>query len=57
MKINQKHKFLNGNLKYTKAKADSKEITISESYSLPLFGSFILNPEEETAFLVFGISF
>ncbi len=35
----------------------SKEITISESYSLPLFGSFILNPEEETAFLVFGISF
>ena len=28
MKINQKHKFLNGNLKYTKAKADSKEITI-----------------------------
>ena len=35
----------------------SKEIVISESYSLPLFGSFILNPEAETAFLVFGISF
>ena len=35
----------------------SKEIQISENYSLPVFGSFILNPEAETAFLVFGISF
>ena len=35
----------------------SKEITLSESYSLPVFGSFIVNPEAETAFLVFGISF
>ena len=35
----------------------SKEIQISDSFSLPVFGSFILNPEAETAFLVFGISF
>jgi hypothetical protein len=34
-----------------------KDIQISENYSLPVFGSFILNPEAETAFLVFGISF
>ena len=35
----------------------SKDIQISENYSFPVFGSFILNPEAETAFLVFGISF
>jgi hypothetical protein len=35
----------------------SKEIQISDSYSLPVFGSFILNPDAEAAFLVFGISF
>jgi len=35
----------------------SKEIQISDSYSLPVFGSFILNPKAETAFLVFGFSF
>ena len=35
----------------------SKDIQISDSYSLPVFGSFILNPEAEAAFLVFGISF
>ena len=35
----------------------SKEIQVSDSFSLPVFGSFILNPEAETAFLVFGISF
>ena len=35
----------------------SKDISITESYSLPVFGSFIINPEAETAFLVFGISF
>ena len=35
----------------------SKDIAISESYSLPVFGSFIVNPDAETAFLVFGISF
>ena len=35
----------------------SKDIQISDNYALPVFGSFILNPEAETAFLVFGISF
>ena len=34
-----------------------KELQISDSFSLPVFGSFILNPEAEAAFLVFGISF
>ena len=32
-------------------------IIVSDSYSLPVFGSFILNPEAEAAFLVFGVSF
>ena len=35
----------------------SKDIQITDSYSLPVFGSFIVNPKAETAFLVFGISF
>lgn len=35
----------------------SKDIRITDSYSLPVFGSFIVNPKAETAFLVFGISF
>ena len=35
----------------------SKDIQISDTYALPVFGSFIINPEAETAFLVFGISF
>jgi len=35
----------------------SKELQISDSFSLPIFGSLILNPEAEAAFLVFGISF
>ena len=35
----------------------SKDIQISDSYALPVSGSFIINPEAETAFLVFGISF
>lgn len=35
----------------------SKDIQISDNYALPVFGSFILNPKAETAFLVFGISF
>ena len=34
-----------------------KDIQISDNYALPVFGSFIINPEAETAFLVFGISF
>ena len=35
----------------------SKDIQISDTYALPVSGSFIINPEAETAFLVFGISF
>ncbi|MDA8934758.1 hypothetical protein N9F78_00355 [Flavobacteriaceae bacterium] len=35
----------------------SKDIQISDNYALPVFGSFIINPEAEKAFLVFGISF
>ena len=35
----------------------SRDIQISDNYALPVFGSFIINPEAETAFLVFGISF
>ena len=35
----------------------SKDIKITEEYSLPVFGSFIYNPDSEAAFLVFGASF
>lgn len=35
----------------------SKDIKITEDYTLPAFGSFVYNPEQETAFLVFGLSF
>jgi len=35
----------------------SKEIEISKSYSLPLSGSVILNPETEQYYVVFGVSF
>lgn len=35
----------------------SREIQISDSFALPVFGSFIINPEADSAFLVFGISF
>ena len=35
----------------------SKDISITESYALPVFGSFIINPDAEAAFLVFGVSF
>ena len=35
----------------------SKDISITENYALPVFGSFIINPDAEAAFLVFGISF
>jgi hypothetical protein len=35
----------------------SKDIKITEDYSLPLFGSFIYNPTAETAFMVVGVSF
>ena len=35
----------------------SKDIKITEDYTLPLFGSFVYNPDSESAFLVFGMSF
>ena len=35
----------------------SKDIQITEEYALPVFGSFIYNPDSEAAFLVFGASF
>ena len=35
----------------------SKDIKITEDYSLPLFGSFIYNPTAEAAFMVVGMSF
>lgn len=35
----------------------SKEIKISDNFSLPVFGSLITNPEAENIFMVFGVSF
>ena len=35
----------------------SKDIKITDDYSLPLFGSFIYNPTAEAAFMVVGVSF
>lgn len=35
----------------------AKEIKITDHYSLPVFGSFVTNPEAENVFMVFGISF
>jgi hypothetical protein len=35
----------------------SKEIKISDTFSLPVFGSAILNPNTEQLYLVVGISF
>lgn len=35
----------------------SKEIKITENYSVPVFGSFITNPEAQNIFMVFGVSF
>jgi hypothetical protein len=34
----------------------SKEIKITDDFSLPIFGSYILNPNQEIAHFVFGIS-
>jgi hypothetical protein len=34
----------------------SKEIKITENFSLPVFGQFIVNPDKEQMFIVFGIS-
>ncbi|MFO7864639.1 MAG: hypothetical protein R6U85_11600, partial [Salinivirgaceae bacterium] len=35
----------------------SKEIKITDYFSLPLSGSVILNPESESLFMVVGVSF
>ena len=35
----------------------SKEIKVSDNYSIPVFGSLITNPEAENIYMVFGISF
>jgi hypothetical protein len=35
----------------------SKEIKMTEFFSLPLSGSVILNPESESLFMVVGVSF
>jgi hypothetical protein len=35
----------------------SKQIRITKDYSLPVFGSVITNPQAESVFMVFGISF
>lgn len=35
----------------------SKDIKITENYSLPVSGSFIMNPEAEKVYLLFGFSF
>jgi len=35
----------------------SKEIPLSESFSLPVSGALILNPEQEQYHIVFGVSF
>lgn len=34
----------------------SKEVKITENFSLPVFGSLIANPEAENLFMVFGVS-
>lgn len=35
----------------------NKEITVTDNFSLPVSTSFIINPQAENVFLVFGISF
>ena len=35
----------------------TKEIKITEEYSLPVFTTFLINPRTEISYLVFGISF
>lgn len=34
----------------------SREIKITESFSLPVFSSYIVNPHQEVSFLLFGLS-
>jgi hypothetical protein len=35
----------------------AKEIKITDSFALPVFGQVVVNPRTEDAFLVIGISF
>lgn len=35
----------------------SKEIVITDSFSLPVFSQAVLNPDTKDVFLVFGVSF
>jgi hypothetical protein len=35
----------------------SKDIKVTDSYSIPLYSKFIINPYTRTPFLIFGISF
>jgi len=35
----------------------SKDIKVTDKYSIPLSGSFIINPYIKIPFLVFGVSF
>jgi hypothetical protein len=34
----------------------SKELKISDNFSLPIFGSLVINPNEDIAHLIFGIT-
>ena len=34
----------------------TKEISLSDSFSLPIFSSYVLNPNLEVAYLIFGLS-
>lgn len=35
----------------------SKDVKITDDFSLPVFSSYVLNPNTEVAYLVFGVSF
>jgi hypothetical protein len=35
----------------------SKELKVTENFSIPCFGSFIINPDAQNVFLVFGVTF
>lgn len=35
----------------------SKEIKVTDNFSIPCFGSFIVNPDKQNVFFVFGVTF
>jgi len=35
----------------------SKEIKVTDSFTIPCFGSFIVNPDKQNVFFVFGVTF